>query len=109
MLLSGIADKEPGVERFVEALRVKARVEDDGGRGVVVRFVARFGVDAALRVTWPRFGRWRTKERRRGVEVAMSWKNLYGSCLPVTLHKRFSKKYFGCYGCARSADFVYFL
>lgn len=71
MLLSGIADKEPGVERFVEALRVKARVEDDGGRGVVVRFVARFGGDAALKVTWPRFGRWRTKERRRGVEVAI--------------------------------------
>lgn len=75
MLLSGIADKEPGVERFAEALRVKARVEDDGGRGVVVRFVARFGGDAALRVTWPRFGRWRTKERRRGVEVAILWKN----------------------------------
>lgn len=110
MLLSGIADKGPGVERFTEALRVKARVEDDGGRGVVVRFVARFGDDAALRVTWPRFGRWRTKERRRGVEVAiLLWKNLYGSCLPVTLHKRFSKKHFGCYGCARSADFVYFL
>lgn len=71
MLLSGIADKEPGVEGFVEALRVKARVEDDGGRGVVVRFVASFGGDAALKVTWPRFGRWRTKERRRGAEVAI--------------------------------------
>lgn len=71
MLLSGIADREPGVECFVEALRVKARVEDDGGRGVVARFVARFGGDAALRVFWPRFGRWRTKERRRGDEVAI--------------------------------------
>lgn len=67
-------------------------MEDDGGRGVVVWFVARFGGDAALRVMWPRFGRWRTKERRRGVEVAILWKNPYGSCLPVTLHKRFSKK-----------------
>lgn len=71
MLLSGIADREPGVECFVEALRVKAKVEDDGGRGVEARFVARFGDDAALRVTWPRFGRWRTKERRRGDEVAI--------------------------------------
>lgn len=53
---------------------MKARVEDDGGRGVAVRFVARFGGDAALRVTWPRFGRWRTNERRRGVEVAIPWK-----------------------------------
>lgn len=71
MPLSGIEDREPGVECFVEALRVKARVEDDGGRGVVAGFVARFGDDEALRVAWPRFGRWRTKERRRGDEVAM--------------------------------------
>lgn len=71
MPLSGIEDREPGVECLVEALRVKARVEDDGGRGVVARFVARFGDDEALRVAWPRFGRWRTKERRRGDEVAM--------------------------------------
>lgn len=56
---------------------MKARVDDDGGRGVVVRFVARLGVDAALRVTWPRFGRWRTKERRRGVKAAISWKNIW--------------------------------
>lgn len=56
---------------------MKARVEDDGGRGVAVRFVARFGGDAALRVTWPRFGRWRTNERRRGVEVAIPWKNIW--------------------------------
>lgn len=67
MPLSGIEDRETGVESFVEALRVKARVEDDGRRGVV----ARFGDDEALRVAWPRFGRWRTKERRRGDEVAM--------------------------------------
>lgn len=56
---------------------MKARVEDDGGRGVAVRFGARFGGDAALRVTWPRFGRWRTNERRRGVEVAIPWKNIW--------------------------------
>lgn len=118
MPLSGIEDREPGAECFVEALRVKARVEDDGGRGVVARFVARFGDDEALRVAWPRFGddealriawprfgRWRTKDRRRGDEVAM----LRKKCLPVTLHKRFlQKKYVGCYGCARSDNFVYY-
>lgn len=66
---------------------MKPTVEDDGGRGVVLRFVARFGGDVALSVTCPRFGRWRTKERRRGVEAAMYGK-VYDSCLPVTLHKQ---------------------
>lgn len=37
------------------------------------------------------------------------YEKIYCSCLPVTLHKRFFyKKYVGCYGCARSANFVYY-
>lgn len=108
MPLSGIEDREPGVECFVEALRVKARVEDDGGRGVVARFVGRFGDDEALRVGWPRFGRWRTKDRRRGDEVAMLRKKYIPRVCLSRYTSVFYKKYVGCYGCARSANFVYY-
>lgn len=87
---------------------MKARVEDDGGRGVVARFVARFGDDEALRVGWPRFGRWRTKDRRRGDEVAMLRKKYIPRVCLSRYTSVFYKKYVGCYGCARSANFVYY-
>lgn len=66
-------------------------MEDDGRWGVEVGFVARFGGDAALRVTWPRFDRWRNKERRRGVEVAI-WRKIWFVFARHARHKRFLQK-----------------